>query len=292
MFKYYFKKIIYVFFAALSPKMFLKIQFRRVVGFWPNLNNPKLFSEKIQWLKLYYHDPLLTVCADKYEVRSYLKEKGFGNMLNDIIGVWNNVDEIDYNNLPKSFVLKSTHGTAQIIICTNKSEFNFFNAKKEMNEWLKKNPYFFGLEWSYKNIQPRIICEKLIETAEGTLPRDYKVFCFNGVPRFIHYLTNRTESSVNVDYYDCDWNKLDIQLSKYKSSKIQATKPVQLSEVLRVSEIISKDFPFVRVDFYIENNKILIGELTFYPTSGFGRIKPQKYDMLFGEFLVLPPKLV
>lgn len=285
---YYIKSTIYRFIIAISPKLLLKLQLRRIAGYWPNLNNPKTFNEKIQWYKLYYHHPLLTRCADKYEMRKYLEEKGLGKYQNKVYGVWDNANKIDFDKLPEKFVLKSTHGTAQTIVCRDKSNLDFKKVRKEISFWLKTNQCGAGYEWAYKNIRPRIICEELIETEDGLPPKDYKFLCFNGEPKLLFVASERyNNNNVKFDFFDIEWNHLPFTQGHPNSEKILA-KPEKLQEILGICRIISKDFPHVRVDFYIENHKIMIGELTFYHFDGFVRFNPPQFDKIIGSYFTLP----
>ncbi len=288
-FSYYLKNAFYQLAIAISPKTLLKFQVRRIAGYWPNLDSPKTFNEKLNWYKLYYHDPLMTRCADKYEMRGYLKEKGLEKYQNEVYGVWNNVDDIDFDSLPNQFVLKSTHGTAQTIICRDKAKLDIAKAKKEMRFWLKTNQCGAGYEWAYKNIKPRIICEELINTKDNLPPKDYKFFCFNGEPKMLFVGSERIGDQVKFDFFDLEWNHLPV-LQGHPNNPSPIEKPDELPEIIQICRIVSKDFPHVRVDFYIEDHKIMIGELTFYHFDGFVRFKPHTYDELFGSYFILPEK--
>lgn len=288
-FKYHLKNVFYQLAIAISPKALLKYQVHRIAGYWPDLDNPKTFNEKLNWYKLYYHDPLMTRCADKYEMRSYLKEKGLEKYQNEVYGVWNKVDDINFEALPNEFVLKSTHGTAQTIVCRDKSKLDVEKAKREMRFWLKTNQCGAGYEWAYKNIKPRIICEELIHTADGLPPKDYKFFCFNGEPKMLFVGSERIDDKVKFDFFDLEWNHLPV-LQGHPNNPVPIERPKELEEIIDICRVVSKGFPHVRVDFYIEDHKIMIGELTFYHFDGFVRFKPQSYDELFGSYFVLPKK--
>ncbi|MCM1140350.1 MAG: glycosyl transferase [Muribaculum sp.] len=287
---FWLKDMLYRSLIAVSPRLLLQIQYRRLLGYSPDLDNPKTFNEKLTWYKLYYHDSLMTRCADKWEVRSYLKDKGLGEYMNDAIDVWDKADDIDFNTLPEKFVLKSTHGTAQTIVCKDKSSLDIEKARKKMKFWLKTNQCRAGYEWAYKDIKPRIIGEKLIETSDGLPPKDYKVFCFNGIPKFLFVASERLNNyDVKFDFYDNNWNLLPVTQGHPNSQK-PMPKPAELSKMLEIASIASKDFPHVRVDFYLENGKLMIGELTFYHFDGFVRFNPSEYDQIFGSYFNLPEK--
>lgn len=287
---YYFKKSIYKFLSAISKEMFLKFQFQRLVGYRLNLKSPKTYNEKLQWLKLYYRDEKMSQCADKVEVRKYIKDKGLGDFLNEVYGVWGDVDDIDFDRLPKQFVMKSTHASGQTIICRDKSTLNIEAAKKKMKKWLKTNLYYFGLEWVYKDLQPRIICEALISSKDTYPPKDYKFYCFNGQPKFILVASERNGHNAKMDYFDLNWELIDMRQGGDRSG-IGILKPSNLEKMIDIAKVLSQDFPHVRVDFYNEDGKILIGELTFFDSSGFAKFEPKEYDRVIGDFLLLPKKV-
>ena len=290
-FNYWSKHILYKVLGTIAPKLFLKFQVKRLDGYWPNLKNPKTFNEKLNWYKLFYHDPKMPRCADKYELRNYLKEKGLEQYQNEVYGVYDDVDDIDFDKFPTSFVLKSTHGSAQTIICKDKSELNIQETKKELKFWLKTNQYDSGCEWVYKNITPRIICEELIKTIDGQSPKDYKFFCFYGEPKFILLCSGRIDGheKLDLDFYDMNWNHIPV-MQGFPNSTTVFSKPQELDEAIDICRRVSKDFPHVRVDMYFENGKIMISELTFYHFNGYGRFVPRSYDELFGSYFELPAK--
>lgn len=290
--KFWLKDFLYRSMIAISPRMLLTIQFRRLVGYKPDFDNPETFNEKLNWYKLYYHNPLMNRCADKWEVRSYLQEKGIGEFVNDAIGVWDRVEDIDFGSLPEKFVLKSTHGTAQTIVCKDKSKLDIAKTKKEMKFWLKTNQCRAGYEWAYRDIKPRIIGEKLIETEDGLPPKDYKVFCFDGQPKFLFVASERySNHDVKFDFYDCDWNLLPVTQGHPNADK-PMDRPKELEEMLAVAAKASEGIPHVRVDFYLEKGKLMIGEMTFYHFDGFVHFNPAKYDEIFGSYFKLPNKML
>ena len=271
----------------------IKKQFKEALGYEINLENPKSFNEKLQWLKLYYHNPLMTKCADKYLAREYIKEKIGEEYLIPLIGVWDKVEDIDFNSLPKQFVLKVNWGSGQNIIVKDKSKLNIEETKNKLNGWLKpfSNHYYYSYEWQYKDIEPKIICEKYIEQMDGSL-YDYRVFCFNGKPNFI--LVDMDASTFNEDgkylrsIYTTEWEKLKNVTIYHKYYNGNIDKPIFLEEVLKISNKLSSNFIHLRVDFYIINNKPFVGELTFTHQNGIGKFMPQEYDYKFGELLELP----
>lgn len=271
----------------LSDEIFLSLAFQNSIGKTLNLLNPQTFNEKIQWLKLYDRNPLYTTLVDKYEVREYIGRTIGDQYLVPLLGIYDNVEEIDLSKLPNKFVLKCTHDSGTVIICRDKKIFDFFAAKNELKCAQKKQFYYNGREWPYKNIKPRIICEELLINDSQDDLVDYKILCFNGVPKCLFLcLDRRSESGLKVDFYDLDWNPLPFERHYPRSGKI-IEKPACFNEMLDLSRKLSKDIPFVRVDFYIVNNQIKFGELTFFPGSGFEEFTPESYDYLLGSWIDL-----
>ncbi|GMQ60450.1 ATP-grasp fold amidoligase family protein [Vallitalea sediminicola] len=273
----------------IRPEAILKIEFKRHAGYKLNVKNPQTFNEKLQWLKLNWYDPNATICADKYSVRKFVEDRGLGHLLNDLYGVYDNVDDINIDSLPSEFVMKVTHGCGQNLICTDKSKFNWGTEKKMFNKWLKISHYYDSLEWVYRDIKPRIIVEKLIKTNDEKCPKDYKIFCFNGEPKCLFVATDRGEHTTKFDFYDLEWNHLTVK-NHYPNSGEILIRPKELNEILEYSKILSKGFPHVRVDFYIENNKVIFGECTFFHFSGSEPYEPMKFDYEMGKYLKLPKK--
>lgn len=270
----------------LSDKRILQKRFRERLDRELDLENPVKFNDKLQWLKLYWRDPLATQCADKYGVREYIKEKIGAQYLNELIAVYDSVDEINIDKLPNSFVLKGTHGSGFNIICKDKYKMDWDKELRKMRRWMWTNYHWPKREWVYKDIKPRIICEKYLEDENGEL-RDYKIFCFNGSPKFIIVDFDRF-SNHRRNVYDLEWNFLDIEINKPNDEDTVIKKPPLLKEMIDLSRKLSKPFPHVRVDFYIHNSKIIFGELTFFHASGMGYFKPQELEIKLGNYLELP----
>lgn len=262
----------------------MKRDFKKVLGYPLNLESPKTFNEKIQWLKVNYRDPILTAYTDKFKVRELVKEKIGSKYLIEQYGVYKEVDEININSLPEQFVLKPNNGAGKVIICSDKRNHNWEKEFKKIKKWLKENYYYVNGEWQYKDIDPVIICEKLLQ--EDII--DYKIFCFNGIPKFIQVISNREGSNYHSNYYDLDWNLMDIDRIDHGQSQTDIKKPECLKEMLDISERLSDIFPFVRVDLYEINGKVYFGETTFTPSNGLIKFHPEKYDEVFGEYLKLP----
>lgn len=275
---------------VLPDTIFLKIKYYLKMGKRLDVNNPKTFNEKLQWLKINDQKPEYTNMVDKYLVRKYISNKIGEEYLIDLLGVYNNFDEIDFNSLPDQFVLKPNHTSGDVFICKDKTSINFPQLRKQVNNWLKCNYYWVHREWPYKNIQPKIICEKFMVDDSGVELKDYKIMCFNGKAKCLFVGLNRNSpTGLNVDFYDMNWNPLPFE-RHYPSSGKKIPKPKTFDKMVTFAEKLAKDIPFVRVDFYEVNGKLYFGELTFYPGSGFEEFTPEKYDYELGSWLDLPNK--
>lgn len=266
-------------------KEYLINQFEQCVGYTPNIDYPRSFNEKIQWLKMYYRNPLMTKCADKYSVRRFVKEKIGEKYLIPLLGVYGTSNEINFEKLPEKFVLKVNNGSGKNIICKNKKELDIQETKNKLTEWLKpeNSHYYYLYEWAYKNIKPKIICEKYIEQKNHDL-YDYKFYCFHGKVRLIHFTSERN-TELKINYYDTNWNFLPLEKDNHPNNKQNIRKPKHLDKMLKIAEILSNDFPFVRVDLYYINNIIHFGELTFYSGNGMNVYKPSDWDYKIGKYL-------
>ena len=264
------------------PVMWSKVHYKKLFHKKLNLKNPVNMNEKINWMKFYYcpYNELEIKCTDKYAVRSYVEEKGLKEILTHLYGVWDSADDINWNELPEKFAIKCNHGCAMNIICADKSILDIEEAKKKLNRWMKEN---FGRERAqphYSTIKPKIICEEYIESKEGVFPDDYKIHCFNGEPKVIDVHTGRGKEHL-VTCYDTEWNYLD-----YKCNPGERTEPpVCLYRLLDISRILSEDFPYVRVDLYIEDEKIIFGELTFTQGNGCVTDFTEKGNIEMGNML-------
>lgn len=270
-----------------SQKKFIEQMYLKKFGKPINLDNPVTFNEKLNWLKLYWHDPLITKCIDKISVRDYVKSCGCEQYLVKLINVYNNIDEVDFEKLPEKFALKMNNGSGCNVLCSNKQLLDVQKIRKEFKREFKRNYYYTYGEWGYKNIVPKIICEELIETSDGKPPKDYKIFCFNGEPEYLFLASDRYDHKTKFDFYTTDWKWLPVKNNHPNAGDIHP-KPECLHEMLDIARKLANPFPEVRVDLYYENRKILFGELTFYHFSGFTPFDPMDFDKVLGEKLVLP----
>jgi hypothetical protein len=277
-------------FKYIPDDILLKLKFRLKIGRKLNLRNPKTFNEKLQWLKLYDRNPKYTNMVDKYEVRKYISDQIGEEHLIPLLGVYDSFDEINFDVLPTQFVLKPNHTSGNVYICKDKSKINYNELKKEVNMWLKRDYYWVHREWCYKNIKPRIICEKYIVDDSGVELKDYKFLCFSGKVKSSFVCLNRNSpSGLNVDFYDVDWNPMPFDRHYPRSGTI-IPKPQNYDKMVSFAEKLSKDIPFVRVDFYESYGHLYFGELTFYPGSGFEGFTPESYDYKLGSWIKLPNK--
>ncbi len=255
-----------------------------------DLKNPQTFNEKLQWLKLYYRRPDHTRMVDKYEMKKYVAEKLGEESVVPVLGVWNKAEDIDFNALPDKFVLKVTHDSGGVVICKDKTKLNIEATRKTMKQALKNNYYIQYREWPYKNVIPRIIAEELLEDASGDQIRDYKIFCFSGQPYCIQVDFDRFNGH-KKNLYDTDWELLDFSFNYPAHPEIMIERPESLEKMLQMAEILSAGEPYVRIDFYTVNGKTFVGEITFFPASGFGKFVPEHYDKDFGDMIILPNKI-
>lgn len=255
--------------TIFSPVLNTKLRYKSVYGRKLNLNNPETLVEKLLWLKLYNYNsnPLVIKCADKVAVREYVTECGYGNLLNDIYGVYSNPKDIPWDELPEKFVIKWNFGAGYNYICKSKSTENHKEVLSKLKKWGKIKYWLPHSEMQYKYIPKKLLCEHYLEDKDmpGVIP-DYKVYCFNGVARAILVMHDRG-SQMKTEFFDTNWNSLK-NTDKYSKVKKSTLKPKCLQEMLQASEKLSKPFPFVRCDFYIVNNKLYFGEMTFTPAGG------------------------
>lgn len=276
--------------TIISPVLNTKIRYKAAFGKKINLNNPITFNEKIQWLKLnkYMNDPLVIQCADKLLVRDYV-EKVIGNrFLNDLIAVYKSPDEIVWKDLPEKFVLKWNFGAGANIICHDKSKMDEYHVKALLKKWSKSKYWLECSEMHYKFIPPVIICERLLngnmEKGVWMVPEDYKIFCFDGKAEIVMVCKDRFVRDYPVfRFFDKEWNEYSFSKEMLNKTHEKIEKPIFIDEMFELAEKLSKPFPFVRVDFYEENGKIIFGELTFTPSAGLDNDLPDEAEMFLGN---------
>ena len=273
-------------------KCYLKLYYKLRMGRKLNLRNPKLFSEKLQWLKLYDRKPIYTKLVDKYEVKKIVKTLIGEQYVIPTIGVWENFKDIEWDRLPTQFVLKTTHsgGSTGVVICKNKALLDIEKTKKILEKSLKSDIYKTLREWPYKNVKKQIIAEPLLVDKTCPYLRDYKFYCFNGEPKLFYITSNKgLNLPINQDFFDLKGNHLEIQDEKYLNNPTQSPNlPNRLCDMIEICKKISKDIPEVRVDLYEIEDQIYFGEYTFYEGSGFCKFIPEKYNSILGDLIHLP----
>jgi hypothetical protein len=257
--------------------------YKKTFGKNINWNNPKTLIEKIYWMQLYTDTSLWTLCADKYAVRQFVLDRGCGEALNTIYGKWDNATQINWDELPNSFVLKTNNACGQIVFVKDKNKLNIPQTINKLNNWLDAKYGYRDAQFHYTKIKPCIIAEKLLENVEEKSSPliDYKVWCFNGKPESIIVVHSRTKNSLLITFFDLEWNnitKYAINNSHKRYSDIDLPKPHSLSDMIKIAEKLSEGIPQVRVDFYEINRKAVFGEMTF--TTGFGALSSDYYNYL------------
>ena len=284
-------KVCYSMLTRISPTLNTKVRYYSVFKKKINLKDPQTLDEKIQWLKLnrYYKNKLVTDCADKYEVRKYIEKCGCREILNELYGVYDEVEEIPWQQLPNRFVIKWNFGCGENLICFDKTNLDINKAIKQLRKWKKERNYYLPYsEMQYKGIRPKLICEKLIETETGGLPVDYKLYCFNGEPDCALVCLNREKGHPDFYFFDREWNlKRYNKKGKEAPENFMVPKPQGYEQLFEYARKITKPFPFVRADFYLENGNVIFGELTFTPAGGFDSNRLPETQLYFGSKVIL-----
>ncbi len=273
----------------LPPKLYIKFHYEYFTGKKLSIDNPKEFNEKIEWYKVFYRPKILNNLVDKYAVRGYVENKIGKQYLNVLYGVYNNPKDIVYDKLPNQFILKTTHASSYNLIVTNKESIDKIKINKKFNKWLSVNQYYrTGQEWAYKDVPPRLIIEKFLKNDEEVSLIDYKFYCFNGVAKFLEVHLDR-EQDHKRGFYDLNFSPLPYRyVSIEKSISTDVEKPSNFEEMIKLSEILADNFPFVRVDFYSIKGKSIFGEMTFYPSDGRKDFIPDEYNKIIGDYFELP----
>lgn len=284
--KYYLTATLYKTNKLWPDRFYLKCIFKNRMGYSLNLDNPKTFNEKLQWLKIHDRNPMYTTMVDKIGAKDYVQNIIGADYIIPTIGIYKSVNEIDWENLPNQFVLKCAHDSGGIVICKDKNKLTnveILKAKKKLNKALKCSYYSAKREYPYKDVPHRILCEKYI--ANGDDLKDYKFFCFNGEPKFLKVDFGRfTEHHAN--YYDLDWNLLPFGEEEYPPVLQHVEeRPPHFNKMIEIVRKLSKGLKFVRIDLYNINGNIYFGEITFYPASGLGRLTSKEWEYKLGEWI-------
>lgn len=277
--------------SLIPDKVYLSSMCYLIFGNRINWKKPATFSEKLQWLKVYNRKPEYTKLVDKFEVKKIVSDIIGEQYIIPNYGLWENVEDVDFDNLPNSFVIKCTHNSAVgLYICKNKENLDRVQVIKQLREGLRRNHYLKGREWPYKNVKPRIIAEKYIEPASNTNDlTDYKWYCFDGVPKYCQVIQNRTNKET-IDFFDTEWKHQNFIGLNPKANHAESipSKPDNIKTQIDIARKLSKNIPFSRIDLYEVGGHTYFGEITFYPMSGFGKFSPEQFNLILGNMLKLP----
>lgn len=278
--------------ARIWPdKTYLMLMFRLRVGRPLDLNNPRGFNDKLQWLKLNDRHPEYAIMVDKIAVKDYVRDIIGEEYIIPTLGVWGNPDDIDFDLLPDQFVLKCNHDSGGLVICKNKSELDIKKAKEGLRKALKRKYYYHGREWPYKNVKPQILAEKYMVDESGYELKDYKIFCFDGEPKLMFIASDRSSMTeeTKFDFYDMDFKHLPFCNGHPNSNRV-INRPQSFEKMKELAALLSKGIPQVRIDFYDINGHIYFGEITFSHWSGMVPFEPEEWDYKLGEWINLPQK--
>lgn len=273
----------------IPDRIFLKILYFGRLGKKLDFSHVKTFNEKLQWLKVYDRRTEYTMMVDKFLVRDYIAKTVGSQYLIPLLGVWDDADDINFGQLPSQYVLKCNHNSGLgMYICSDSSKVDVEEIRLSLTKGLQQNYYLTGREWPYKDVPRKIIAEKYMTDDTGIELKDYKINCFNGVPKFIQVMSGRNKDNYSVDHFDVDWQPMDIPRKDKQKSSQPISKPKQLQEMLDLAAVLSKDLPFARIDFYIAEERVYFGEITFFPVSGFVPFSNHQIDMQLGQLIQLP----
>ncbi len=269
-----------------SDRMYIMLDTFLMTRRFPKLDNPKTYNDKVNWLKLNFKQPEYTEWVDKYKAK-ILAEKIIGkDHIIPTLGVWDSFDDIDFNSLPRQFVLKTTHDSGGVVICEDKLKFNIDAARKKINSSLNRNWYYIHREYPYKTCERKIIAEQFLTDGSIHGLVDYKFFCFNGVPKMV-YVGSARMGKQQLDHFDMDFNLLPFE-RHFKHADVTPKKPASFESMKALAKKLSRGFLHVRVDLYDINGHLYFGELTFFPGAGIRPFNPKDWDYKVGEWLELP----
>ena len=268
----------------IPDKPYVELMYWLNMGKKLNLKNPVTFNEKLQWLKLYNHNPEYTVMVDKVKAKEYVAKLIGEEHIIPTLGVWDDPDDIDFDALPNQFVLKCNHNSGTgMCICRDKSKLDIEKVKAKLRKGLKENYFVRWREWPYKNVPRKILAEKFMVDESGTELTDYKWFCFNGEP-YMMYVSHDNAEHATTDFFDMNYNRLPLRM-KDPNSDNPPTKPKEFEEMREYAKVLSRHIPFLRVDFYVISHKVYFGELTFFHNAGFCKVKPDKWNEKLGNMI-------
>lgn len=275
----------------LPDELYLSMMYYLTLGRRLDLKNPRTYTEKLQWLKLYYHRPECTTMVDKERAKRWVADRIGEEYVIPTLGAWDRAEDIDFDALPDRFVLKCNHDNNSVVICKDKTSFDMQSAKTKLARCLRRDFYVVTREWPYKDVPHRIIAEEYLDDGTDDL-KDYKFFCFDGVPKAMYVIGGHSTHKKTFDYYDMDFRPLPIVSRVGAPSGVVMEEPERFAEMKRLAATLSAGFPHVRVDFYQVRGCVYWGEMTFFPTSGYNDMCSLEWDRKWGEWLTLPSKWV
>ncbi len=267
----------------IPDRPYLKLEYKFLTGKKLNLDNPTTYNEKLQYLKIYDRKPIYTTMADKYLAKRYLADRIGERYVVPLLGVWDRFDDIDFGALPERFVLKTNHDSGTATVCRDKAGFDIRSARKKLEKSLKTDYFILKREWPYKNISRKIIAEEYLEEEPGKEIKDYKFFCFNGVPEMMYIIENSAKTHTKV-FFDMNGRPLDLEIDDPRTEVMPPVPPC-FEEMKKLAAKLSEGIPFLRVDFYYVKGRVYVGELTFYHESGLGNIRPAEWNGRLGDML-------
>lgn len=275
----------------LPDWLFISLQYKKILGGYPDLRNPQTFNEKLQWIKLHDRDDRYTQMSDKYAVREYISKVLGKEYLVPIYGVYDTAEDILWEKLPDEFVMKCTHDGGSVIVCRDKESLDKEKATGKLNRALKRNAFSYAREWPYKNINPKIIVEKYLDNGDTKGLIDYKFYCFAGEPKYL-YISQGLENhaTARMTFYDINGNRAPFQRSDYELFETDPVLPPRFEEMVSCAKKVAEDIGnyFVRVDFYCVDNHIYFSEITFTPVAGYMNIEPEEWDKKLGDLIQIP----
>lgn len=273
-----------------DDRKYIKWKYWLTFGEKCDLDNPKTFQEKLQWIKLNDRKEIYHQMVDKYDAKKFIKEKVGEEYVIPTLGIWERFEDIDFDSLPNQFIIKNTHDSGTYFICKDKSQLDIKEVRKRLLiDERKEDYYVFSREWPYKGLKHRIIAEPLLDDGKGDYLTDYKFFTFNGEPKFFYVTSNRgKEGGLKEDFFDVKGNLLEINQKGYYNNELTPELPRKLNQMVEFCKILSENTYHLRVDFYEVNGKIYCGELTFFDGGGLYPFTPEKYNRLLGDWIKLP----
>lgn len=279
----------------ISDERYLKLRYKYILGYKLSLNPPRTFNEKLQWLKLHDRKAIYTTMVDKYAAKEFVASRIGEKHIIPTYGVWNRFDEINFDELPNQFVLKCTHDSGGLVICTSKEQFDMRAAQAKLEKALRHRYYYQGREWPYKDVPPRILAEQYVQdnTEKGNDAHqgltDYKFYCFKGIPRYLYVSRGLDDHpTAHISFLNLDWSFAPFGRSDFKPFDELPAKPKSLDEMIEIAKKLSAGTPFLRVDLYEVDGRVFFSELTFSPCGGMMPFDPQEYDLVLGNMLELP----